>query len=193
MRKSIATVGLAVTLAFAGCGDDGEDNAVAPTTTAPPVGADNFSTLDRNGDSYLDADEVAEWKDRDSVFTRWDADADSELDRDEIAGNAFSLWDADANNKISQEEWRQGTELWYPEGVDLRVYSDWDRDGDSELDTDEFKERFDYSPLGESWSAPSLDEERFKRAYFELYDTDDDGRVSMSEWTQGSRTFGAAE
>lgn len=191
MRKSIATVALAVSLALSGCGDDADDVTVAPTT-APPAERNEFSTLDRNGDSYLDADEVAEWRDRDGVFTRWDADADSELDRDEIAGNAFSLWDADNNNKISQEEWRQGTDLWYPQGVDVRVYSDWDRDGDSELDTDEFKERFDFSALGESWTAPSLDKESFKNAYFELYDTDDDGRVSVSEWTQGSRTFGIA-
>ncbi|MDP8932112.1 MAG: hypothetical protein M3O70_26970 [Actinomycetota bacterium] len=192
MWKPMATVALSVSLALSGCGDDSDDTTVAPTT--PPQGEGNvFSTLDRNGDSYLDVDEVAEWEDREGIFTRWDADADSELDRDEVAGNAFSLWDADDSGKISQAEWRQGTNLWYPQDVELRVYSDWDRDGDSELDTDEFKERFDFSALGESWSAESLDKESFKKAYFELYDTDDDGRVSVAEWTQGSRTFGIAE
>ena len=189
MRTSMVIAGLALGLVLSGCGDDSEDPVTAPTTVAP---ADNnqFSTLDRNGDSYLDVDEVAEWKDRDGVFTKWDADVDSELDRDEIAGNAFSLWDANRNGKISQDEWRQGTDLWYPRGVDFRVYGDWDDDGDSELDADEFKERFDYSALGESWKARSLDKETFKKGYFELYDTDDDGKVSASEWTQGSRIFG---
>ncbi len=190
MRYSIAVVGLVLSLVLSGCGGD-DDPAAAPTTT---VAVDNneFSTLDRNGDSYLDVDEVAEWKDRDGVFTAWDADVDSELDRDEIAGNAFSLWDADRNGKISQDEWRQATDLWYPRDVDFRVYGDWDLDGDSELDVDEFKERFDYSALGESWRSSSLDKETFKKAYFELYDTDDDGKVSAAEWRQGSRAFGIA-
>ncbi len=189
MHRSMAIAGLTLALALSGCGDDSDDPVATPTTVAP---VDNFTTLDRNGDSYLDLDEIAEWKDRDGVFTRWDADKDSELDRDEIAGNAFSLWDANRNGKISQDEWKQGTELWYPTGVDFRVYGDWDRDGDSELDADEFKERFDYSALGESWKARSLDKQTFKKAYFDLYDTDDDGRISASEWTQGSRVFGLA-
>ncbi|MDP8976392.1 MAG: EF-hand domain-containing protein [Actinomycetota bacterium] len=188
MRKSMAIAGLTMTLVLVGCGDDSEDPVGAgPTTT---VDTAQFSTLDRNGDSYLDVDEVAEWKDRDSVFAKWDADADSELDRDEIAGNAFSLWDADRNGKISQQEWKQGAELWYPRGVDYGVYGDWDRDGDSELDADEIKEKFDFSVLGESWRARPISRETFKKAYFELYDSDDDGKVSTSEWTQGSRVFG---
>ncbi len=191
MRNSIAAAGLSLALALSGCGDESDDPAAAPPT-APTSDQDQFSTLDANGDSYLDVDEVAEWKDREGVFTKWDADVDSELDRDEIAGNAFSLWDADRNGKISQDEWKQGTDLWYPRGVDFRVYGDWDRDGDSELDVDEFKERFDFSALGESWKARSVDKQTFKKAYFELYDSDDDGKVSASEWTQGSRIFGIA-
>ena len=71
------------------------------------------------------------------------------------------------------------------------MLDDWDGDGDSELDADEFKERFDSSVLGESWRAGTLDERTFKQAYFELYDTDDDGRVSQSEWTTGSAVFGS--
>ncbi len=189
MQRSMVVAGLTLALALPGCGDDSE-NLATPTTVAP-ADTNQFSTLDRNGDSYLDLDEVAEWRDREGVFTRWDADRDSELDRDEIAGNAFSLWDGDHNGTISQDEWRQATDLWYPRGVNFRVYSDWDRDGDSELDADEFKERFDYSALGESWKAGPLNKETFKKAYFELYDTDDDGRVSASEWTQGSRIFGS--
>lgn len=190
MRKLITIAGVSVALVLVGCGDDVEEPAAAPVTTAT-VDTGRFSALDANGDSYLDVDEVAEWKDREGVFTRWDADKDSELDRDEIAGNAFSLWDADRNGKISETEWKQGTDLWYPTRVNPGVYGDWDGDGDSELDLDEFKERFDFSALGESWGARSIDKQTFKNAYFELYDTNDDGKVSTSEWTQGSRVFGA--
>ena len=162
---------------------------VDPTAPAAATAA-GFDTLDANGDSYLDEDEIRESADVDSVFDTWNADADSELDRDQIPGNAFRLWDRDGNKKISEEEWRSGTELWYPENVDVVVFDDADGDGDSELDADEFAERFDISGLGEAWTPPSFDKARFKRAYFDLYDTNDDGRVSKDEWEYGATAFG---
>ncbi len=184
LRRTVALVALA-SLAVAGCGDDDTAASVDATT-------DEFSTLDASGDSYLDTDEVAEWVDDTGVFRSWDEDADSELDRDEIAGNAFSLWDSDNNGTVSQQEWETATDLWYPGGANFRVFRDWDGDGDSELDADEFREEFDASTLGESWRVDAFDAETFKKAYFELYDLDDDGRVTRSEWIDGSRTFGIA-
>ncbi len=98
----------------------------------------------------------------------------------------------DDNGKVSEKEWEDSTELWYPTNADFGVFGDWDNDGDSELDADEVSESFDTSLLGESWSAETLDRETFKTAYFELYDSDNDGKVTRSEWTDGSRVFGNA-
>ncbi len=187
MRRTIAAFVALATVALGGCGDDNN------TAASVDVTVDEFSTLDASGDSYLDADEVAEWVDDKGVFRSWDEDADSELDRDEIAGNAFSLWDRDGNGRVSQQEWETATDLWYPSGANFRVYRDWDGDGDSELDADEFREEFDTSTLGESWRVDTFNAETFKQAYFELYDVDDDGRVSRTEWIDGSRMFGIAE
>ena len=161
--------------------------------TAPAVAAgQGFDTLDANGDSYLDNAEIRESADVSGTFDAWNTDADSELDPDQITGNAFRLWDRDANGKLSEEEWETGTELWYPDDAEVVVFDDVDGDGDSELDADEFAERFDVSALGETWSSDTLDENQFKSAYFGLYDTDDDGRVSRSEWKYGPPAFGAA-
>ncbi len=187
MRNTIATCVALAVLVLGGCGDDDSPAASVDETV------DEFTTLDTSGDSYLDTDEIAEWVDDKGTFRSWDEDVDSELDRDEIAGNAFSLWDSDGNGTVSQQEWQTATDLWYPSGANFRVYSDWDGDGDSELDADEFREEFDSSTLGESWRADTLNAETFKKAYFELYDLDDDGRVSRSEWMDGSRMFGAAK
>lgn len=188
--RHAAAVLLSGTLAFGAC-SDGNDDAAPPDDVA--VGAaSEFSTLDASGDSYLDVDEVAEWVDDEGIFTAWDEDVDSELDRDDIAFNAFDLWDADKNGKVDAEEWKKGTDLWYPENATLAVFGDWDGDGDSELDRDEFTESFDLSPLGEGWQVETFDETTFKTAYFQLYDSDGDGKVSEAEWTAGSAAFGIA-
>ena len=164
---------------------------VDPTAAAPPV--TGFDTVDANGDSYLDNDEIRESADAAGAFDAWNADADSELDRDEIAGNAFRLWDRDGNKKVSEKEWQTGTELWYPDDVDPVAFADVDADGDSELDADELSERFDVSALGEGWDSDTLDKSTFKQAYFSLYDTNDDGRVSKDEWNYGAAAFGAPD
>ena len=157
----------------------------APATAA----AQEFDTLDANGDSYLDNDEIRESADVSGTFDAWNADADSELDPDQITANAFRLWDRDANGKLSEDEWETGTELWYPDDAKVVVFDDVDGDGDSELDADEFAERFDVSALGETWTSNTLDENEFKSAYFGLYDTDDDGKVSKAEWAYGPSAF----
>ncbi len=183
--KALALAAL-LTLAVGACGDGDSDSENVTADDA------DFPTLDASGDSYLDADEVAEWVDNSGTFDRWDADSDSELDRDEIAGNAFNLWDTNDDKKLSQKEWESGTDLWYPDNVQHVSYGDWDGDGDSEVDADEFSEKFDFSQLGEAWHVDSFNEETFKKAYFELYDFDDDGRVSEDEWTRGTSAFGIA-
>ncbi len=165
-------------------------SSVRDPTAEPVATGGDFDTLDADGDSYLDADEIAERADVRGIFDAWDIDADSELDRDDIARNAFGLWDRDTNRKISEQEWRTGSELWYPDGAKLVVFDDVDGDGDSELDRDEFSERFDVSALGEAWEPKTLDEKTFERAFFGLYDTDDDGRISRDEWAYGAHAFG---
>lgn len=190
--KRVAAIASALILGVSACGDDSETDLGAEESTTNVAGADSeFRTLDANGDSYLDVDEVAEWADDTGVFTVWDVDADSELDRDEITGNVFQLWDADGNGVVSETEWENGVDLWYPGDAGPVVFRDLDNDGDSELDSDEFSERVDLSPLGESWTVESFDQKMFRTAYFELYDTDNDGRVSELEWTNGAASFGS--
>ncbi len=99
------------------CADDPEPDLAADPTTAEPVESE-FGTLDADGDSYLDVDEVAEWAQDTDFFGDWDVDGNSELDRGEITGGAFELWDTDDNDIISQAEWEEGVDLWYPDDAD---------------------------------------------------------------------------
>lgn len=192
LKSALLALGFAAALLLGACGDD-EDPTVSapdPTTSTTDEGIDEFATLDGNGDSFLDGDEVAEWVDDVGTFDEWDIDRDSELDYDEIANNAFENWDADGNGTLSQTEWKNGVDFWYPAAQDPTVFNDWDNDGDSELDADEFAESFDVSVAGESWNIDTFNEETFKTAYFDLYDADGDGKVSESEFDSGSSLFG---
>ena len=188
LKTALCAAGTALALALGACGG-GDEQASSATTDLPP-GENAFATLDGNGDSYLDSDEIAEWVDEPGTFEEWDADADSELDRDEIAGNAFSKWDRDGNGTLSEAEWRTGVDFWYPTDLNPVPFGDWDGDGDSELDPDEFREAFDSSVGGEAWKMDRLDKNAFKTAYFELYDKDGDGRVSEAEFEKGAAVFG---
>lgn len=197
MRKLIAIVLSAGMLFLGACADDPEPDVAVDDTAVgeqtQEVDDFDFDTLDANGDSYLDADEIAETADDIGAFDEWDEDSDSELDPDEITGNTFELWDADRNGKIGKDEWELSANLWYPTETDVVVYNDVDMDGDSKIDADEFAERFDFSVLGESWTVDTFDQTTFKNAYFELYDADEDGKVSESEWTSGLGVFGTPE
>ena len=188
MKRTLAVAAITAAVLLTGCSDDPKSAAVdrVDDGVASPTA---FATLDIDGDSYLDADEIPEGADR-GVFGTWDADADSEVDRDEITGNAFLLWDSDGNGTINATEWEQGTERWYPRTTTIVPLQDADGDGDSELDADEFAEQFDYTRLGEAWMADRLDQDTFKNAYFELYDSDDDGKVSELEFKTGLPLLG---
>ena len=120
----------------------------------------------------------------------WFTEVDVRVDRDEITGNAFRLWDSDGGGATSANEWEQGTDRWYPSTVTVVPLQDADGDGDSELDADEFAEQFDYTRLGEAWMTERLDQDTFEDAYFELYDSDDDGKVSETEFETGLPLLG---
>ena len=177
-------------LGFTACGDDEPDVADDPVVEESGAGQEEvleFQSLDVNNDSYLDIEEIPDAEQRDA-FSGWDTDRNAVIEADEVYGTAFMFWDIDKNGRISEAEWRENAEVWYARPVG-EAFSDWDGDGDSELDADEFAERFDFSAVGESWR-DALNEQTFKNAYFELYDADNDGRVSELEWQRGKAVWG---
>ena len=62
--------------------------------------------------SFSDSPELAEWVDDEGIFTRWDLDADSELDAEEISQSVFTLWDLDNDGLIDAVEYEEGLTYW---------------------------------------------------------------------------------
>lgn len=185
------TAVLALCLGFfawtaAGCaeGESAEDRTMTSETEPAEMAApepDVFVQLDTDASEYLTPDELSLWFDTEGILERWDIDRDSIVSKEEVLSHSFGLWDRDGNGVIDETEWKRATEAWYPADAEPIVFADWDDDGDSELDADEFNEAFDLSVLGEIWIG-DLDRDVFKNAYFELYDLNDDGQVSEIEW-----------
>ncbi|AHM61693.1 hypothetical protein D770_17205 [Flammeovirgaceae bacterium 311] len=111
-------------------------------------------------------------------YGRWDADANTMMDRDEFGAawteaNYYGRWDANRDNYIDESEWNAGRNA-YMRDVDtaqIGAYSDWDADGDGRLDENEFRDRT-----------------------FDVYDTDRDGGITENEyntwWGGFNRTAG---
>lgn len=188
-RTSLIALGLGL-LAWtaAGCaeGESAENEEMPDAEAAEEMAMaapepDAFATADADEDAYLEVDEISLWFDEAGILERWDVDRDSLVSRQEVLAHSFGLWDRDGDHALTEVEWQRGVDQWFPGDAEPIVFADWDDDGDSELDADEFNESFDVSVLGELW-IEDLDRAVFKNAYFELYDLNDDGRVSRLEW-----------
>jgi len=184
MRMRVLALFVTGLLPFAACDADGAEEMEPAATMEPPA----FATLDLDGDSYLDADELAEWVDDEGVFTRWDIDADSELDADDIDESVYTIWDADEDTVIVESEWETGVDYLYPDALDPGTFQDWDLDGDSELDADEVAEGLDATNWNEYWYEADavIGFDEFMDMYFALWDRDGDGRIDSVEYESGA-------
>lgn len=158
-------------------------------TATTATAQQEFETLDANDDSYLDADELAEWVDDEGIFTRWDVDGDSELDADNINESIYAIWDLDDDEVVSEAEWRTGTTYLYPDDIDPGAFGEWDLDGDSELDADEVVEGLDVTNWNEEWytdADPVVGYDDFLDRFYTLWDLDDDGLLDTLEYHGGA-------
>lgn len=176
--------------ALTACGpEEAELEEAREIETTPAPAAGSFEALDGDGDSYLDADEMAEWVDDEGIFTAWDIDPDSELDADEINEGVFRVWDGNDDDRITEMEWETGVDFFYSDDLDSGHFQDWDLNGDSELDMDEVAEGLDATEWNEAWYTdddPVIDHDGFFDRYFTLWDRDEDGVIDRAEHSDAS-------
>lgn len=111
-------------------------------------------------------------------YSRWDADANTMMDRNEYntawnEAGYFGRWDANRDGYIDESEWNAGRNA-YMRDLDegqIDAYNEWDTDADGRLSEEEFRDRA-----------------------FDVYDTDQDGSLSEAEynvwWGGFNRTAG---
>jgi len=170
------------------CREEAAEEMETAPLQEPGAQPPGFATLDTSGDSHLDADELAEWVDDEGIFTRWDIDADSELDAEEISQSVFTLWDMDEDAVVTEDEWALGVDRFYSVDLDPGTFQDWDMDGDSELDMDELAEGLDTSDWNEIWytdADPIVGYDEFLDSFYTLWDLDNDGLIDAVEYEEG--------
>ena len=86
-------------------------------------------------------EQVAAVNDKEESFTRWDADHDDLLNKNEFSEamkEKFNEWDSDDDGVISRREWKKNISLHYGFREYEGAYSEWDTDGSKELEKEEF-------------------------------------------------------
>lgn len=72
----------------------------------------DWGEWDANGDSALDANEVAEAFERENLYDRVDRDSDALIDDEELADWWFDIWDGNDDALIDTTEWDQVGAEW---------------------------------------------------------------------------------
>ncbi len=118
---------------------------------------------------------------------RYDRNGDGMLEEDEFKTYTFSRWDTDGDGFLGDEEWNYYTNLWYAQHpqTQRQTYVYWDKDKNGKLDASELDTLVSETKLYSIWDTNQdgkVDNEEYAQASFKIYDRNNDGELSASEW-----------
>lgn len=182
--------------------------AVALTGCAEPYEEEDIGVDQEVGvsDDVADLESDAPLADAEYDYGEWDVDSNrtlsreefgtwageqgwGEMDREAFATETTELWDADDDDLIGEDEWNEATDR-FGDDIDVGTWSDWDGDGDSELDANEVREGLERSGIYDRIDGDAdavFDDEELADFWFDLWDADDDLEIDTTEWDWGSR------
>lgn len=152
--------------------------AGAPDTERPM--ATPYRDWDANRDMVLQRDEFALWRTDQDAFARWVGD--DGMNREIFADRIYVAWDTDGDGVVTEQEWVVGVE---PVLEQPGSWSDWDPDGDSELDLNEVAEALETQgtyDLIDRDQDRIIDDEEIADFFYDLIDLNDNGELDVTEW-----------
>ena len=125
-------------------------------------------------------------------FERFDTSNDQYIETTEFKAGTFDRFDDNDDLVISQDEFDNATSLFYDGDYD-QSYSDFDADGDSNIDSQEFMNTYGTDRF-DSWEADDdnddrISEDEFSQGLFGVADDNGDGNVSQDELNANSDLF----
>lgn len=143
-----------------------------------------FAEWDEDGDEALSEEEFDSWWEEEQLLAEWDSDGNETLSEEEFTSGLVLRWDSNSDEVLDQDEWNTFAEGLGDED-ERGAWSEWDRDGNGELDHSEFQEAFQrYELFAEVDTNDDgvANYEELREWFFETFDTDGDGEISPDEW-----------
>jgi hypothetical protein len=190
MRNRVSLAALPALMAFVigACGAPPVDDEVyeEQAELAEEQASDApYAQWDADHSDDMDVSEFdAWWADERDRFD-WDIDGEDGLTRDEYVQGVYAAWDANRDGRIDESEWRQGSDRVWGEGRYEAGWTDWDKDGDSELDLNEVREGFETDGIYDRVDGDRdglIDDEELADWFFDIFDADDNSRIDATEW-----------
>ncbi len=184
-------------LLLAACAPEGQDGATtgaeADAAEAPPTQRPTtqpgFSDWDMDGDASLNEQEFGQWAREEGPFGTWFGEEG--VDFDQIHQDLHSAMDMNSDGTVDESDWSAGIrELFGNE--DPGQWSEWDTNGDGQLDEEEFTQAIQTSGLQERMDEDgdgTVTEAEVQTFFFGLMDRNDDGRLDTTEWNSGRETW----
>lgn len=164
--------------------DVGAEAAEAPPTTRPAEDTP-FATWDQDQDQLLQREEFGTWAQDEGVFG--DMVGAEGLDREALNERIYDRWDLDGDDTVTQIEWQTGTEGLYD--ADHGTWTDWDVDGNNELDMNELAQAHERLGLWNEIDADAdgqIGDRDLSDWFFDLFDANDDDALDPQEWDMGN-------
>jgi hypothetical protein len=178
----------AVTAVFIACGAPPVDDEVYEEEAAlAEEQASNapYAQWDADHSDDVDVSEFDAWWEDERDRFDWDFDDEDGLTRDEYSRGVHAAWDENGNGNIDETEWRRGSDRVWGVGRYTATWSDWDGDGDSELDLNEVAEGLEREGLYDRVDGDRdglIDDEELADWFFDIFDADDNDRIDNTEW-----------
>ena len=189
MRTIRGVLPFALVAALAACDAGSDEQEELPAREAgEPTEPYAFQEWDANADRALTREEFGTAAGERLDLARYEANQAEGYDRAEATRMTYELWDVDDDDALTENEWEEGITRWYGSEGDFVTWSDWDGDGDSELDFDEMTEGYETHGLFDRLDLDDdtfIDDEELQDWFFDVFDLDDDERVDVTEWDWG--------
>lgn len=182
------TVGVLSTTLFMACNnaettdnrmEDGHDGMMKTDNEGMSERDRLFSDWDADRNDGISREEF-DRSYRDESFDAWDANRDGILDDNEYRDGLFGLYDRDRSGRLNDDE---RNTIWDDKpGADI---ADWDRDGNKEMDREEFRQIFSMKNDFKDWDENGdgkLDKTEYTKRMYRRMDANNDGIISKQEF-----------
>lgn len=160
---------------------------ILSTACQPDTKNNRYDNWDANQNSGIDDQEFENAFTTSSYYEQWNDDGNQVVTRDEFAQGFLSVIDRDENDVLSEQEWQQAKDAYFSDvSVDgYQQLSDWDQNGDQQVQLNEFQSILDDLDYYSEWDDDGngeLNELEIAQGVFAMWDTDGNGVIEAEEY-----------